>query len=91
MTRAGRAWLATVASLTAFVATCFLRLNAAYGPFNVSLHPRDWPSDAMVLWELQRNGQIALGIVLEGLVLGAAAAVVPWIALRRLNRAGGSR
>jgi hypothetical protein len=29
--------------------------------------------------------------VLEGVVLGAAAAAVPWIALRRLNRAGGSR
>ena len=90
MTRAGRAWLATSASLIAFVVVFFLRLNAAYGPFNLSIHPRDWPGDAMVLWELQQNGQISLGIVLEGAVLGAAVAGLPWIALRRLNRGGGS-
>jgi hypothetical protein len=68
--------------VVAFAAACFLRMNAAYGPFNLSLHPDDW----MVLWELWRLGQIAPRIVVQSLVLGVAAAAGPWVIFWRLTR-----
>jgi hypothetical protein len=73
MTRPG-AWLAGAGSATIFVAALFLRLDAAYGPLNLSLDPGDWT----VLWELLRHGQIAPRVVAEGAALGAAAAG-PWV------------
>jgi hypothetical protein len=76
-------WLAAAASVAAFVLALYLRLNAAYGPFNLSWHPGDW----MVLWELWRHGQIAGPIVAEGTALGAAAAAIPWLILA-LGRRG---
>jgi hypothetical protein len=80
--RSGAA-LAALGSLIAFVAALFLRLDAAYGPFNLSLHPSDWT----VVWELYRHGQIAPAVVAQGAGLGVAAAAVPWllfaVALRR--------
>jgi hypothetical protein len=57
-------------------------MNAAYGPFNLSLHPDDW----LVLWELWRLGQIAPRIVVQSLVLGVAAAAVPWAVFGLLAR-----
>jgi hypothetical protein len=79
----GTIWLAAAGSVAAFVVALYLRLDAAYGPLNLSWRPGDWT----VLWELLRHGQIAPGIVAEGLTLGAGAAAVPWVivALRRLS------
>ncbi len=91
MTRGGGAWLAAVGSLVAFAAAFFLRLNAAYGPFRLSTHPTDWPSDWALVWELWRQGQIAMPIVVQGAVLGAAAAGVPWMVFSRLTRPRGNR
>jgi hypothetical protein len=68
--------------VVAFAAGCFLRMNAAYGPFNLSFHPGDW----MVLWELWRLGQIAPRIVVQSAVLGVAAAAVPWAVFGLLTR-----
>ena len=82
MTRRGGAWLAAAGSLVAFPAALYLRMNAAYGPFNLSVDPGDWA----VVWELWRQGQIASGVVVEGAVLGAAAAGVPWVVLGLLTR-----
>jgi hypothetical protein len=59
-------------------------MNAAYGPFRLSLDPADWT----VLWELWRHGQIATGIVLQAAALGALAAAVPWAVLRLARRPG---
>lgn len=82
MTRRGGTWLAAAASVVAFAAACFLRMNAAYGPFNLSFHPDDW----MVLWELWRLGQIAPRIVVQSAALGAVAAAVPWVVFGLLTR-----
>jgi hypothetical protein len=75
--RRGRVWLAAAGSAVAFVVGLYLRLDAAYGPFNLSWRPGDWT----VLWELLRHSQIAPGIVAEGVALGAGAAAVPWAIL----------
>ena len=56
----------------------FLRMNQAYGPFNLSANPGDW----QVLWELLRHQQIDARVVLEGVALGLLAALVPWLLLR---------
>jgi hypothetical protein len=79
----GPVWFAAAGSAAAFVVAFYLRLDAAYGPFNLSWRPGDWS----VLWELLRHGQIAPGIVAEGVALGAGAAAVPWsiVALRTLR------
>jgi len=82
VTRRAGAWLAGASSVVAFAAACFLRMNAAYGPFNLSLHPYDW----MVLWDLWRFGQIAPRVVVQSAVLGAAAAAVPWVVFGLLQR-----
>jgi hypothetical protein len=87
MTRRGGARLTAAASAGAFVAAFFLRMNSAYGPFNLSLHPSDWT----VLWELLRHGQIASRIVVESALLGAAAAVVPWTIFGLTTRRRGKR
>ncbi|HWC02408.1 MAG TPA: hypothetical protein VHF87_06540 [Methylomirabilota bacterium] len=87
MTRRTRAWLAAAGSAAAFAAGFFLRMNAAYGPLNLSAQASDWA----VLWELWRHGQIASRVVLEGAALGAAAAAAPWIVFGLLDRRPGPR
>ena len=72
-----RAWLAAAGSVAAFAVAFFLRMNQAYGPFNLSARPGDW----QVLWELLRHQQIAGRIVLEGVALGMLAGLVPWLLL----------
>ena len=86
MTRRGEAWLTAAASAAAFAAALYLRLDAAYGPFNLSWHAGDWT----VLWELLRHGQIAPRIVVQGTGLGAVAAAVPWVLFALLNRRRGT-
>ena len=86
MTRRSAAWVAAIGSVAAFVAACFLRMNAEYGPFNLSFHPSDWT----LLWELFRHGQIAPRVGLQSAGLGAAAALVPWIAFALLTRRRGT-
>jgi hypothetical protein len=76
--RRRRARLAAVSSAVAFPLAVFLRMSAAYGPLSLSLDPADWA----VLWELWQHGQIAPRVVGEALVLGVAAAAVPWAVLR---------
>ena len=71
----------------AFGAAVFLRMRAAYGPFNLSSDPGDWT----VLWELLRHGQIATAVVLESVALGTLAAAVPWLAFWLTGRRRGSR
>lgn len=67
---------ATVAaSLLLFLAGLYLRLRAAYGPFNLSLRPGDW----IVLWELLRTGQVSTRVLLEGGLVGLLLAGVPWL------------
>jgi hypothetical protein len=61
--------------VAAFGAAVFLRMNAVYGPFNLSARPGDW----QVLGELLAHGQIAPRVVLESVALGAGAAAVPWL------------
>jgi hypothetical protein len=78
VTRRGTAWLTAVGSVAAFATVFFLRMNAAYGPFNLSVQPGDWPSDWKVLWELWRYGQIAPPVIVEAAALGAGAALIPW-------------
>jgi hypothetical protein len=87
VTRRGEAWLAAAGSLAAFAAGVSVRMNAAYGPFNLSFHPGDWT----VIWELLRHGQIASRIVVESAVLGAVAAVVAWMVFGLLTRRRGAR
>lgn len=87
MTRRGGAGLAAAGSVAAFAAAFFVRMNAAYGPFNLSVHPSDWT----VVWELWRHGQIASRIVVQSAVLGAAAAAVPWMVFGLLTRRRGTR
>ena len=77
MTRRARAVVAALASVAAFVAAVFLRMNAAYGPFNLSADLADWT----VLWELLMSGQIAGLVVAEAAALGVLAAAVPWAVL----------
>jgi hypothetical protein len=81
------AWLTLAGSAAAFVATFFLRMNAAYGPFNLAFGTGDWT----VLWELWRHGQIASRVVAESVAAGAAAATVPWLILGLLIRCRGTR
>lgn len=87
MTRRRGAWLAAAASAAAFAAAFFLRMNAAYGPFNLSWHAGDW----IVLWELFRHRQIAPHLVAQAAVLAAAAAVVPWVFFALSTRRRGKR
>jgi hypothetical protein len=82
MTRRTEAGLAAAGSAAAFALAFYLRMNAAYGPLNLSLRPDDWT----VLWELWRHGQIAPGIVAQGAGLAAAAAAVPWVVFARRAR-----
>lgn len=84
MTRRTEAALAAAGSAAAVGAALFLRLRAAYGPFNLSTNPADW----MVLWELLRHGQIAASVVLQGLGLGLALAAVPWLVFGLARRRG---
>jgi hypothetical protein len=74
----GRAWLAAAGSVAAFGVASFVRMNQAYGPFNLSARPADW----QVLWELLSHQQIDGRIVLESVALGLLAALVPWLLLR---------
>jgi hypothetical protein len=85
VTRRAGAWLAGTASAGAFAAAFFLRMNAAYGPFNLSADAGDW----IVLWDLWRQGQIASDIVAQSALVGAAAAAIPWLILGILS--GGRR
>jgi hypothetical protein len=71
--------------VAAFALAFFLRMSAAYGPLNLSLHPSDWA----VLWELWRHGQIATRVVAQGVLLGAVAAAVLWVLLGRSRRQRG--
>jgi len=75
-------WLAGVASVAAFVVTFYLRMNAVYGPLNLSVHRDDW----LVIWELLRHGQIALRVVVQSAVLGVAAAAVLWVVVGLATR-----
>ena len=84
MTRRRGGWVAAIGSVAAFCSGFYVRMNEAYGPFNLSARPGDWT----VLWELWRHGQIASRIVLEALVLAAAAATVPWVLWALLRRPG---
>lgn len=68
-----------------FGAGFFVRANAAYGPFNLSLHPADW----LVLWDLLRTGQISGRVLAEAAALGTAVALVPWALYGAWRRAGG--
>lgn len=77
MRRGWRVVLAAVPSGAAFAVAFVLRLDAAYGPFNLSASPSDW----QVLWELWQHGQIARRVVIEAALLGAAAGLVPWAVL----------
>lgn len=86
MTRRGEAWLAAAGSAAAFALTVYLRLSAAYGPFNLSWHPADWT----VLWELMRHGQIAPRTLVQGAVLGAVAAMAPWVIFALRTRCRGT-
>jgi hypothetical protein len=83
VTRRSGAWLAAAASLAAFASAFFLRMNAAYGPFNLSSDASDW----RVLWDLWRQGQIASDVVAQSALLGAGAAAVPWLVLGVVCRA----
>ena len=87
MTRRATAWLAACGSAVAFGTAAFLRMRAAYGPFHLSSDPGDWT----VLWELLRHGQIATGVVLESVALGAVAAAVPWVVFGLAGRRRGNR
>jgi hypothetical protein len=87
VTRRRAAWLAAAASAAAFVAAFYVRMNAEYGPLNLSYHPADWT----VLWELWRHGQIAARIVVQSAVFAAAAAAVPWLVFWRATRRRGTR
>jgi len=87
VTRPAGAGLAAAGSVAAFAAAFFLRMNAAYGPFNLSVDPGDWT----VLWELWRHGQIAAPVVAQSAGLGAAAAAIPWMVFGRLARRRGTR
>jgi hypothetical protein len=71
-------WLAAVGSVAAFAVALFLRMDRAYGPFNLSARPGDWK----VLWELLRHQQIDARVVMEGAAVGLVAALVPWLLLR---------
>jgi hypothetical protein len=73
--------------VAAFGAAIFVRMSAAYGPFNLSTRPADW----MVLWELLRHGQIAASVALQSLALGLVAAAVPWLLVRLAGRRRGPR
>ena len=84
MTRRWGPAVAVAGSVAAFCGGFFVRMNAAYGPFNLSARPDDW----VVLWELWRHGQIASGIVAEAVGLAAAAATVPWVLWALLARPG---
>jgi hypothetical protein len=77
--------IAAIASVAAFAAGVFVRMNAAYGPLNLSLDPTDW----RLLVDLLRMGQIATRVVLESALLGIAAAAVPWLALLAFRRIRG--
>lgn len=72
-------WLAAAGSVAAFGAGVFVRMNADYGPFNLSIRPGNWPGDWQVLRELLAHGQIAPRVVLESVALGTGAAAVPWL------------
>jgi hypothetical protein len=82
VTRRAARRLAGAGSLVAFPVAFFLRMDAAYGPFNLSLHAGDWT----VVWELWRHGQIAPGIVAQSVGLGVAAAAIPWVVVGWLAR-----
>ena len=84
-----RAWLAAAGSVAAFAVAFFLRMNQAYGPFNLSARPGDW----QVLWELLRHQQIAGRIVLEGAGARAAGRARSLAAARVRHRStnGGER
>ena len=82
MTRRSGAWLTALISVGAGAAACFLRMNAEYGPFNLTRHPADW----ILIWELFRSQQIAPRIVVQTLVLGAGVAALPWIVFGWLTR-----
>ena len=84
MTRRWGVAVAAAGSVAAFCGGFFVRMNAAYGPFNLSARPGDWA----VLWELWRHGQIASGVVAEAVGLAAAAATVPWVLRALLARPG---
>ena len=86
MRRAG-ACLVAAASVAAFAAAVFLRMDAAYGPFNLSADPADWT----IVWELWSHGQIGSGVVAQGALLGVAAAAVPWLAFALLSRRRSAR
>jgi hypothetical protein len=60
-----------------FAVALFLRMDQAYGPFNLSARPGDWE----VLWELLRHQQIDGRVVMEGVALAGLAALVPWLLL----------
>lgn len=80
--RGGGAWLAAAASAVAFAAAVFFRMDAAYGPLKLSVHPEDW----RIVWELWRYGQIAPLVVGQSVGLGAAAAAVPWVVFALVAR-----
>lgn len=67
-------WAAVLLTPVCFAAGFYLRMNAAYGPLNLSLRPEDW----LVLWELFQTGQISTRVLLESLAAGTAGALIPW-------------
>lgn len=72
-----RVWIGAcaIASLFLFLLGIYVRMHAAYGPFNLSLRAGDW----LVLWELFQTGQVSNRILLESVLAGLAFALVPWV------------
>ena len=87
MTARAASWLVAAAGVVAFGAAFFLRMDAAYGPLQLSLDPSDW----IVLWELLSHGQIAVRVVVESAGVGVAAGAVPWLVLGLVRRASRAR
>lgn len=82
--------IAGVLTLPLFAAGFYLRMNAAYGPLNLSLYREDW----VLLWDLFRYGQVSSRVTMESAAAGAFLAVLPWAgvwAARRRARVGNRR
>ena len=80
-------WVTVIVSPGLFALIAFVRMDAAYGPFNLSPHLTDW----VVVWELLRYGQMSVRVVMESAAAGAVGALLPWLIyhfLPRLSRTG---
>lgn len=89
MVARSRLGLATlvVASVLAFGVGFYLRMNAAYGPFNLTARPADW----VVLWDLLVHGQMSTRVLLESTAAGLLAATLLWFLSAAIRSAWTSR